>query len=148
MATTKLCYADTEIRHLSAQLSRKVHFSKHSQRLLNTHELRVRCPKKCECNCLNLGVVKSARTSCPQVQPVPRLSIYSQYANMCIYTQQGYTQHINTDRKHSAHVNTNSTNCLILFISLTGQDESLLMENTYIHMCVCIYMYICTMSLQ
>lgn len=92
---------------------------------------------------MQLPYVKSAAASSPQVQPIPRLSMYSQYP-MCIYTQQEYIPHINTDRKHSAHVNTNSTNCLIRFTSLTGQDESLLVENTYKCVCACVCIYICT----
>lgn len=92
-----------------------------------------------------LGVVKFTAGSCHQVQTVSRLSMYSQY-HMCIYIQQGYMQHIVTDREHSAHVNTNSTNCFILFTFLTGQDESLLVENIYICVCVNICMY--TVSLQ
>lgn len=37
-------------------------------------------------------------------------------------------QHINTDGKHSARVDTSCPYCLILFTCLTGQDENLVVE--------------------
>ena len=80
------------------------------------------------------------RGSCsavPQVQPIARLSLYSQWAHthvhthsvLCTYTH-GWPHRSSQTDALSTHTNTNGTNSLILLSSLADQDEGPLVGYT------------------
>lgn len=83
------------------------------------------------CRTWTLNRSEDATAPCPQVQPLARLSTFiHRHSHWHTYITNAQIQ-----TQLATLINTNRTCCLILFPSVTDQDEGLLVGNTHTHMC-------------